>query len=69
MPIPYRHRVLVLLFFLAVITYLDRICIAVAGPRMQAELGLSPSGRGLPTRLAGPENLPRVRNTYGISSA
>jgi MFS transporter, ACS family, glucarate transporter len=43
MALPYRHRVLVLLFFLAVITYLDRICIAVAGPRMQAELGLTPS--------------------------
>jgi ACS family glucarate transporter-like MFS transporter len=39
----YRYRVLILLFFLSVITYLDRICIAVAGPRMQAELGLSPS--------------------------
>ncbi len=27
----YRHRVLVLLGLLAIITYLDRACIAVAG--------------------------------------
>lgn len=39
---PYRYRVLVLLFLLSVITYLDRVCISVAGPRMQSELGLSP---------------------------
>ena len=37
----YRHRTLAFLFFLSVVTYLDRVCISVAGPRMQAELGLS----------------------------
>ena len=37
----YRHRVLTLLFFLSIITYLDRVCISVAGPAMQKELGLS----------------------------
>lgn len=41
-----RTRVLGLLFLLSVITYLDRVCISVAGPRMQAELGISPSGWG-----------------------
>ena len=38
----YRHRVLGLLAVLSVITYLDRVCIAVAGPRMQDSLGISP---------------------------
>ncbi len=42
----YRHRVLVLLGLLAVITYLDRVCIAVAGPRMQTDLHISPAGWG-----------------------
>jgi sugar phosphate permease len=37
----YRHRVLGFLFFLSIITYLDRVCIGVAGPRMQEELGIS----------------------------
>ena len=36
----YRHRVLALLFFLSIITYLDRVCISVAGPRMQKELNI-----------------------------
>jgi hypothetical protein len=31
----YQHRVLGMLSLLAVITYLDRVCIAVAGPHMQ----------------------------------
>lgn len=39
---PYRFRVLGLLFLLSIITYLDRVCIAVAGPRMQADLEISP---------------------------
>jgi MFS transporter, ACS family, glucarate transporter len=43
----YRHRVLVLLFFLSIITYLDRVCISVAGPAMQKDLGLSQSQWGL----------------------
>jgi ACS family glucarate transporter-like MFS transporter len=34
----YRNRVLGLLCLLMVITYLDRVCIAVAGPRMQEAL-------------------------------
>jgi len=34
----YRYWVLLLLGILAVITYLNRVCIAVAGPRMQADL-------------------------------
>lgn len=37
-----RNRVLVLLFLLSIITYIDRVCIAVAGPRMQKELDISP---------------------------
>ncbi|MFN0120020.1 MAG: MFS transporter [Blastocatellia bacterium] len=36
----YRHKTLSLLFFLSIITYLDRVCISVAGPRMQDELGI-----------------------------
>ncbi len=42
----YRHRVLSLLFLLSIITYLDRVCISVAGPRMQADLGISPDQWG-----------------------
>src|SRR5436190_22523851 len=41
-----RHWVLVLLFFLSVITYIDRVCISVAGPVMQQELGLSATNWG-----------------------
>ena len=36
----YRYRVLSLLFMLSIITYLDRVCISVAGARMQADLGI-----------------------------
>jgi len=35
-----------LLGLLAIITYLDRVCIAVAGPRMQADLHLGPAAWG-----------------------
>ncbi|MBC7925201.1 MAG: MFS transporter [Bryobacteraceae bacterium] len=42
----YRHRVLSLLFLLSIITYLDRVCIAAAGPEMQRDLGLSQSQWG-----------------------
>ena len=45
----YRHRVLMLLATLSVLTYLDRVCISVAGPRMQNELHLSPQDWGLVT--------------------
>jgi MFS transporter, ACS family, glucarate transporter len=39
---PYRYRVLGLLFLLSIITYLDRVCISVAGPRMQDDRGITP---------------------------
>ena len=38
---PYRYRILGLLFLLSIITYLDRVCISVAGKRMQDDLSLS----------------------------
>jgi MFS transporter, ACS family, glucarate transporter len=41
-----RHVVLGLLVLLSVITYFDRVCIGVAGPRIQDEMGLSPSQWG-----------------------
>jgi sugar phosphate permease len=37
----YRHRVLGFLFSLSVITYLDRVCISVAGKTIQEDLGLT----------------------------
>jgi ACS family glucarate transporter-like MFS transporter len=37
----YRHRVLGLLFLLAMITYLDRVCISVAGTTIQKELNFT----------------------------
>lgn len=43
---PYRFRVLGLLFVLVLVMYLDRLCIAVAGPRIQHEMGISPSHWG-----------------------
>ena len=43
---PYRFRVLALLFVLVFVMYLDRLCIAIAGPRMQREMGISPSHWG-----------------------
>ena len=42
----YRYRVLALLFLLAIITYLDRVCISVAGPRIQEDLHISPEAWG-----------------------
>lgn len=39
---PYRFRVLGLLFALVFVMYLDRLCIAVAGPRIQHEMKLTP---------------------------
>ncbi|MBL8237188.1 MAG: MFS transporter [Bryobacterales bacterium] len=38
---PYRYRILSLLFLLSIITYLDRVCISVSGKRMQDELSIS----------------------------
>jgi len=43
---PYRYRVLAFLFTLIFVMYLDRLCIAVAGPRIQADLGLTPVAWG-----------------------
>jgi len=42
----YRHRVLGMLFLLSIITYIDRVCISVAGPAMQKDLGISPERWG-----------------------
>ncbi len=42
-----RHVILTLLVFLSVITFLDRLCISVAGPRMQAELNIPPEQWGI----------------------
>src|SRR5476651_906156 len=42
----YQQRVLGLLSLLSIITYLDRVCIAVAGPRMQDSLHISPQAWG-----------------------
>ena len=42
----YRHRVLGMLFLLSIVTYVDRVCISVAGPRMQQDLGITPERWG-----------------------
>jgi MFS transporter, ACS family, glucarate transporter len=47
----YRNRVLGLLFLLLVITYLDRVCISVAGPRMQEALHIGPLAWGWVTGI------------------
>ena len=47
----YQHRVLGMLSLLSVITYLDRVCIAVAGPRMQDALHISPQAWGWVTSV------------------
>jgi MFS family permease len=47
----YRNRVLGLLILLSLITYLDRVCISVAGPRMQQALKISPSAWGWVTGI------------------
>jgi MFS transporter, ACS family, glucarate transporter len=47
----YQRRVLGMLSLLAVITYLDRVCIAVAGPRMQDSLHISPQAWGWVTSV------------------
>lgn len=41
-----RRILLTLLVLLSVITFLDRLCIAVAGPRIQEELGITPEQWG-----------------------
>src|ERR1044072_8035388 len=47
----YRPRVTGLLILLFAITYIDRVCISVAGPRMQADLGIDPVGWGWVTAM------------------
>jgi ACS family glucarate transporter-like MFS transporter len=47
----HQHRVVGLLALLSVITYLDRVCIAVAGPRMQDSLHISPQAWGWVTSV------------------
>ena len=46
-----RRGVVGLLVLLFAITYLDRVCISIAGPRMQAELGIDPIGWGWVTGI------------------
>ena len=38
---PYRYRVLIFLFFLTFITYLDRVCISLVGVRIKTEFNLT----------------------------
>lgn len=45
----YRYGILGLLLSASLLTYLDRVCISVAGPRIQDELHLSPQDWGLVT--------------------
>src|SRR6476646_4874010 len=42
----YRHRVLAMLFLLSIITFIDRVSISLAGPRIQQELNISPEEWG-----------------------
>lgn len=44
--IRYRSRVLAMLFLLSIITFIDRVSISLAGPRMQEELHISPQQWG-----------------------
>jgi len=47
----HRHGVLGFLVLLFAITYIDRVCISVAGPRMQEDLGIDPVGWGWVTAM------------------
>ena len=47
----YRERVLGLVVLLFAITYLDRVCISVAGPRMQQDLHINPVQWGWVTAI------------------
>ena len=49
----HRHRVSGLLILLFAITYIDRVCISVAGPRMQEDLDLDPVRWGWVTAMFG----------------
>ncbi len=46
MPIKSRHKVLGMLFLVSIITYLDRISIAAAAPRIKEDLGLTTAQMG-----------------------
>lgn len=46
-----RSKVIALLVLLFAITYLDRVCISVAGPRIQDELSIAPIGWGWVTGM------------------
>jgi MFS family permease len=46
-----RYPVLLLLLLLSGITYLDRVCISVAGPRIQEDLHIGPVGWGWVTAM------------------
>src|ERR1044071_8962865 len=46
-PVRSRHKVLAMLFLASIVTYLDRISISVAAPRMSRDLGLSTAQMGL----------------------
>lgn len=50
-PLKYRHRVLAMLCLLSVITYIDRVCISVAGKAMQDDLQIRPEQWGWVTGL------------------
>ncbi len=43
---PHRYRVLGLVSSLIILMYLDRLCVSVAGPRIQSDLGLSTTDWG-----------------------
>ena len=47
----HRRGVVGLLVLLFAVTYLDRVCISVAGPRMQEDLGIDPIGWGWVTGM------------------
>ena len=47
----YRHRATGFLVVLFAITYIDRVCISVAGPRMQEDLGIDPVRWGWVTAM------------------
>jgi MFS transporter, ACS family, glucarate transporter len=47
----YRRRVTGLLILLFAITYIDRVCISVAGPRIQEDLQIDPVGWGWVTAM------------------
>jgi len=46
-----RYAVASLLILLFAVTYLDRVCISVVGPRMQQALRISPAGWGWVTGI------------------